>query len=89
MLAIKKARKFIENHPSDPASRTLAGLVMALELEQPFELADLYKLNFDKFELGMEILEQWRLDRHYSGKGKLLNAAMQLPQALGQSRMSN
>lgn len=89
MFAIKKARKFIENHPSDPASLTLASLVMALESERSFDLTELYKLSYDKFELAMEILQQWRLDRHYSGKGKLLNAAMQQAKVMGHSRMSN
>lgn len=89
MNAIKKARKFIESNSTDPASITLAGLILSLESESPFAIAELYKLDYDKFELAMEIVAEWRLDRYYAGKGLLLNVAMSSPQAMGQSSARN
>lgn len=70
MLAIKKARKLIEDKPQDDAARILAELVQALENEQPFVLGRLYDLDYKRFELALEIMAEWRLDRHFSSKAK-------------------
>lgn len=78
MLAIKKARKLIENKPTDDASRVLADLVVALETDQSFLLSRLYALDYKRFELGMEILAEWRLDRYYASKLRLIDASTQL-----------
>ena len=53
MLAIKKARKLIESNPTDGASKTLAELVLALETETPFNLAEIYKLDYKRFEIAL------------------------------------
>lgn len=78
MLAIKKARKLIENKPTDEASLVLADLVIALEADQEFLLSRLYALDFKRFELAMEILTEWRLDRYYASKLRLIDASSQL-----------
>jgi len=78
MLAIKKARKLIEAKPTDEASQTLAELVLALETEASFPLHALYKLDYKRFELAMEILAEWRLDRYYASKLKLIDASHQV-----------
>lgn len=70
MLSIKKARKLIEDKPHDDAARVLAELVQALENEQPFVLGRLYDLDYKRFELALEIMAEWRLDRHFSSKAK-------------------
>jgi hypothetical protein len=78
MNAIKKARKLIESEPLSDTARTLARLVRALESEEPFALADLYLLDFDNFSLAIEVLKEWRLDRYYMGKAKLLDISIQM-----------
>lgn len=78
MLAIKKARKLIESKPTDEASVTLADLVLALETEQSYPLHRLYDLDYKRFELAMEILAEWRLDRYYASKLKLIDASNQI-----------
>lgn len=78
MRAIKEARKFIESHPGDPHARTLSRLVLALESEASFPITDLYLLDADKFKLAMDILDEWRLDRHYASKVRLFDISMQL-----------
>lgn len=78
MIAIKKARKLIENKPNDEASLVLAELVIALETDQSFLLSKLYALDFKRFELAMEILNEWRLDRYYASKLRLIDASSQL-----------
>jgi hypothetical protein len=85
MLAIKKARKLIEADPADPAdpaAQIIAELVLALQSETSISVAQLYKLNNQQFELALEILDEWRLDRHYASKLRLIDTSLQL-QTLG------
>ena len=78
MRAIKEARKFIERSPKHPQAMTLSRLVLALESEGDFAIADLYQLDGERFKLALEILDEWRLDRHYASKSKLFDVSMQL-----------
>lgn len=79
MNAIKEARRYIERRPpDDPAARTLAALVLALETDRGFDLASLYSLDYKSFDLAIEVLRDWRLDRYYAGKAKLFDLSMQV-----------
>ncbi len=78
MNEIKKARRLIQTDPLSPAAVILASLVRALESDEKFDLGDLYRLNFDNFNLAMDILKAWRLDRYYSGKAKLHDLSVQV-----------
>jgi hypothetical protein len=78
MNEIKKARKLIEMNPQSGAAKTLANLVRALESEEKFELADLYDLSYEDFDIAIGILKEWRLDRYYSGKAKLHDLSVQM-----------
>ncbi len=79
MNAIKEARRYIERRPpEDPAARTLAALVLALETDRGFELSSLYALDYKSFDLAIEVLRDWRLDRYYAGKAKLFDLSMQV-----------
>lgn len=64
MLALEKARELIHNRPDDPDSRNLLQLILCLESGEPFNLASLYALSIDHFDLAMDILIGWRLHRH-------------------------
>lgn len=77
MLAIKKARKLIETNPNEPASQIIAALVLALESETSISVAHLYQLDNKRFELALEILDEWRLDRHYASKLRLIDTSSQ------------
>lgn len=78
MNAIKKARQFIEADSLSDSAKTLARLVRALESDEKFELGELYKLDYDQFQLGIDILKEWRLDRYYMGKAQLHALSVQL-----------
>lgn len=78
MRAIKKARRLIETQPSNDAAIVLSRLVVALESEVPFDLSALYRIDYKSFELALEVIAEWRLDRYYSGKLKLLGASVTL-----------
>ena len=77
MNAIKVARRFIETDPANESAQILARLVLALESERSFELVTLYQLDYRSFQLAMDILKEWRLDRYYVQKGKLLDVSYQ------------
>jgi hypothetical protein len=83
--AIKEARKLIAKDPFQPSATTLADLVLSLESRVPFQLERLYELDLNHFELAVEILKEWRLDRYYAGKAKLYDFAVQAAQ-LSQAR---
>ena len=78
MNAIKKTRKLIETNPATDTAKTLARLVRALESDEKFALGDLYKLDFESFALAIDVLKEWRLDRFYMGKAKLLDISVQM-----------
>lgn len=80
MNAIKRARRYIEQNPQEPSAQILSRLVLALETEHGFELSELYELDFAQFDLAIEILKEWRLDRYYAGKAKLFDISLQLSQ---------
>ncbi len=84
MKALKKARKLIEASPDSPESRILSALVVALESDAPYPINDLYKLDYNDFELALDLLKEWRLDRYYMSKVRLLDLSV----ALGQTPAS-
>jgi hypothetical protein len=57
-------------------------LVLALESATTLSVAQLYSLDDKRFELALEILNEWRLDRHYASKLRLLDSST-VAQALG------
>jgi 2-methylcitrate dehydratase PrpD len=78
MNAIKSARKFIVANPASESARTLAQLVLALQSESDFQIANLYKLELETFEIAIDILKEWRIDRYYAGKAKLFDLSLQV-----------
>ncbi len=78
MFAIKQARKFIEAHPDDPQVAVLTNLVLSLQSDAPFPLSTLFELERKQFDLALQIMAEWQLDRHYAKKQKLLVAVSRL-----------
>ena len=76
MRAIKKARRLILNQPQSMAAQTLSHLILALENETDFSISDLYQLDLKEFDLAINLLEEWRLDRFYEGKAKLFDVSV-------------
>ncbi len=68
MNAIKKVRKHLAANPHSESSRVLGKLVIALGEETPFNLAELYELDYETFALALELLKDWRLDRYYASR---------------------
>ena len=78
MNAIKKTRRLIEANPASQTAQTLARLVRALESDENFHLDDLYQLDYDAFDLAIDVLKEWRLDRYYMSKAKLHDISVQM-----------
>ena len=76
MRSIKQVKKIIEANPKSDVAQTFAKLILSLETEQAFPMQSLYALNTTDFELAMEVLKDWRLDRFYIGKAKVFDASM-------------
>lgn len=76
MRALKQARKRIERDPHSPAAERLSRLVLALEGDTGFDLKALYELDYDDFQLALEVLQEWRLDRYFSAKFRLMDASL-------------
>jgi hypothetical protein len=89
MLAIKKARKIIEADPTDATSQTLSELVIALEHDGNLSLPKLYALEYKAFELALEILSEWRLDRYYASKVRLLDTSSQAIELAGKAKVAS
>jgi len=77
MRAFKKIRRLIETDPLSPEARVLAALVTALESDSAFAVKDLYTLDEKHFDMAIELLTDWRLDRYYLGKAKVFDMALQ------------
>ena len=75
MRSIKQVKKIIEANPKSEVAQTFAKLILSLETEQAFPMQTLYALNTDDFELAIEVLKDWRLDRFYIGKAKVFDAS--------------
>ena len=77
MHSIKEARKFIQKNPDLADAQILSRLILALESEADFSISDIYLLDGQRFQLALDIMEEWRLDRFYAGKAKLFDVARQ------------
>jgi len=63
----------IKNDPGSHASRIFSDLVHSLENDQPCQLKQLYELSGDHFNICLDILYEWRIDRYYYGKANVGN----------------
>jgi hypothetical protein len=75
MRAIKQAKKLIEKNPNSAVVQTFSKLILSLESDIEFSVKDLYALDTAEFELAIEVLKDWRIDRFYIGKAKAFDMA--------------
>lgn len=71
MRNIKKVQLIIEQTPLDSSSEIFSRLTESLIKEKDFSLKDLYLLDDVNFQLAIDILKEWRLDRYYMGRAKV------------------
>ena len=75
MRAIKKVKKIIEHSPESTTGLVYSRLILSLEAEEDLRIKELYKLNAHDFELALELMKDWRIDRFYIGKAKAFDMA--------------
>jgi hypothetical protein len=68
MFAINKLEDYLQTRASPAAARELKRLVEALRQEAEYPLARLYEIDFEAFELALELLHDWRIDRYYADR---------------------
>lgn len=76
MNAIKEVRKYLLKKPGCSSSHILARLTSALAEETDFPLGELYSLEAEAFELAIELMKDWRLDRYYAARIKLFDVVL-------------
>lgn len=76
MNAIKQVRKFLLAQPESLAAVSLSRLAAALARESDYPLNELYELDADAFDLAIELLRDWRLDRYYAARIKLFDVVL-------------
>jgi hypothetical protein len=75
MRAIKQAKKLIEQNANSAVGLTFSKLILSLESDIEFSVRDLYSLDTAEFDLAIEVLRDWRIDRFYIGKAKAFDTA--------------
>jgi hypothetical protein len=75
MRAIKQVKKLIEKKPDSKSGQTFSKLILSLESDVEFLVKDLYQLDPEEFDLAMDVLKDWRIDRFYLGKAKAFDSA--------------
>jgi hypothetical protein len=67
--AIKSIAKYIERNPDSDEAAVLRDFCAALEQEvATFDLQRLYTVKTKAFELVLELLDEWRFDRHVASR---------------------
>lgn len=81
MFAIQRLQDYLQSSASPAAARELNRLLDALRQEKEFPLSSLYEIDYEAFELAMEALRDWRIDRYYAGPSAVVaDADSNLPQ---------
>jgi hypothetical protein len=74
--AIKQIGKYLAKNPTSESAGALVQFATALAEERNFSLGDLYRLNYEEFELAIDLLKDWRVDRYYAGEIKLFETVL-------------
>jgi negative regulator of replication initiation len=77
MFAIQKLEEYLRTSATPAASRELSRLLDALREEKEFPLSSLYEIDYEAFELAVEVLRDWRIDRYYAKDTQILDRAVQ------------
>ncbi|MEY2659761.1 MAG: hypothetical protein RLZZ123_933 [Pseudomonadota bacterium] len=78
MSALKQARKIIANEPESKTAQILSRLVLSLETDQAMSLREIYELDYSSFQLAIDVMRDWRIDRYYASKVKLIDLSLQV-----------
>ena len=69
--AIHDIRRYLSDHSDSPSAKVLSRLPATLSKEESLVLSDLYALDWESFELAIDLLRDWRIDRYYAERTDL------------------
>jgi len=67
MFAMQKLKDYVRSSATPVAARELSRLLDALKEEKEYPLSSLYEIDYEAFEVAVEALRDWRIDRYYAG----------------------
>lgn len=67
MYAMQRLQDYMKQRATPAAARQLASFIEALRQEREFPLTGLYEVDYEAFELAVEVMREWRVDRYYAG----------------------
>jgi hypothetical protein len=73
MFAMKKLEEYLRSGATPTAARELTRLLEALREEKEFPLSSLYEIDYEAFELAVEVMRDWRIDRYYAGSARFID----------------
>ncbi|HEX5638751.1 MAG TPA: hypothetical protein VFX81_03030 [Burkholderiaceae bacterium] len=68
----------MSDHADSPSAEVLSRLPATLSREESLVLSDLYALDWESFELAIDLLRDWRIDRYYADRTDLFTAPSKL-----------
>lgn len=71
MNILKQLEQRLVSKPADPDNAIFVSLVQSLCFKEKLDLAGLYELPYEDFELAIAIMKSWRLDRYTKTKDRL------------------
>lgn len=71
MQAVANVRRYIDSRPDSAHSAVLRQLATSLSDGAAFPLERLYGLELEAFELAMQLVADWRLERYYTPRLRL------------------
>lgn len=66
--AVKTIAKFIKKNPDSADAEILKKFCAALEDKSAFDLESLFALKSKTFEMALDLLDEWRFDRHVASR---------------------
>jgi hypothetical protein len=76
MFAANQIHKKIRLQPESDVAKIFSRLIVSLEGDEPIKLQEIYSMPFDDFKLAIAIIRDWRVERYYKSKMKVLDTSV-------------
>ena len=77
--AIHDIRRYLSDHSDSPSAEVLSRLPATLSREESLALSELYALDWESFELAIDLMRDWRIDRYYADSTNLFASPSKQP----------
>lgn len=67
MYALQQLNNYLQQTASPDTRQHLGEFIDALKAEREFPLTRLFEVDYNAFEMAVEVLREWRIDRYYAG----------------------